>query len=297
MSGLKSFEDFGNINVRRYETFYKFNLKIPVINTLTNLEIKSTRLKNLVKEKNIKIVHGHNPIILSTAALKYAKKYNLPFVYEAHLFGSDAPIIQKSRNIANFFHLLNQKVLIFKEKKIYRSADVIIIQTTNIKQRIIKMFKVDPDKIKIILVGVDEIKFDPVKWHQKGKELRRAKNWDDKIILMYSGYLRDYNGIKFFLNSIKELPKNIKQKIKIVVLGRGPLQAYVESLSNKHRDLIEFLGLIDYNDMPIYYSACDVNVSPRPPTFHVKDSVPQKLVEVMAMEKIVLGNNTPAIKR
>ena len=56
ISGLKSFEDFGNINVRQYETFYKFNLKIPVINTLTNLEIKSTRLKNLVKEKNIKLI-------------------------------------------------------------------------------------------------------------------------------------------------------------------------------------------------------------------------------------------------
>ena len=101
------------------------------------------------------------------------------------------------------------------------------------KQRIMSMFDVGGDKIRIIPNGVDEIMFDPSNWHQKAEEIRREKNWIDKIIFMYSGYLNDINGIDFFLENIKELPENIRQEIRVVVLGRGILQKYVEDMSKK----------------------------------------------------------------
>ncbi|GAH90213.1 unnamed protein product, partial [marine sediment metagenome] len=102
-------------------------------------------------------------------------------------------------------------------------------------------------------------------------------------------------GIDFFWENIKELPENIKREIKIVILGRGPLQKYVEDISKKESDLIEYLGLVNYNDMPIYYSSCDVLVIPRPSTLPAETLIPMKLLEAMAMEKIVLGSDVGGI--
>ena len=83
----------------------------------------------------------------------------------------------------------------------------------------------------------------------------------------------------------------MKCKIKVIVMGRGPLQNYVESMSNKESNLIEYLGLINYNDMPTYYSASDVHVIPVPSGIVWESGPATKLFEGMAMKKIVLGSD------
>jgi len=292
---LKEVEDFGNIKVRRCKLIEDFKVKIPVINTFRYVKINSDRLVNFVKEADFEIVYGHNPLEFATAAMKYVKKENVPFIYEAHGLAADSPMLRKRRYIPKLTYSSVHELLKLKEKKIFQSADAIITQTNAMKQRIISVLDVDADKINIIPNGVDESKFDPINWHQKGQELRREKNWSDKIIFMYSGFLDDINGIDFFLNNIKDLPEGIKHKIKVVILGRGPLQKYVEDMSKEESDLIEYLGLVNYNDMPIYYGACDIFVIPRPSTLPAENLTPIKLLEAMAMEKIILGSDVGGI--
>lgn len=295
MSVLKEEEDFGNIRVRRCKLVEDFKVKIPVINTFRYIEINSDRLVNFVKEEGFEIVHGHNPTEFAAAAMKYAKRNKVPFVCEAHGLAADAPMLKKKRYIPKVAYSSIRQLFKLKEKKIFQNADAIITQTTAMKQRIMNVFDIDADRITTVPNGVDESKFDPTKWHQKGKELRREKNWIDKTIFLYSGFLDDINGIDFFLNSIKELPEEIKREIKVVVLGRGPLQKYVKDMSKEESDLMEYLGLVNYNDMPIYYSACDVFVIPRPSTLPAENLIPMKLLEAMAMEKIVLGSDVGGI--
>jgi glycosyltransferase involved in cell wall biosynthesis len=292
---LKEEEDFGNIKVRRCKLVEDFKVKIPVINTFRYIEINSNRLINYVKEEEIKIVHGHNPTEFAVAAMKYAKKNSIPLVYEAHGLAADAPMVKKKPYIPKVAYSSIRQLFKLKEKKIFRSADAIITQTNAMKQRIMNVFGVDAAKIDIVPNGVDESKFNPINWHQKGKELREEKNWIDKTIFMYSGFLDDINGLDFFLNNIKELPETIKREIKVVLLGRGPLQKYVEDMNKKESNLIEYLGLVNYNDMPMYYSACDVFVIPRPSTLPAENLIPMKLLEAMAMEKIVLGSDVGGI--
>ena len=202
ISMLKEEEDFGNIKVRRCKLVEAFKVKIPVINTFRYIEINSNRLVNFVKEEGIEIVHGHNPSEFAAAAKKYAKRENIPFVYEAHGLMADAPMLKKKRYIPKVAYSSIRQLFKLKEKKIFQSADAIVTQTNEMKQRIMNVFGVDADKINIVPNGVDENKFNPINWHQKGNELREEKNWIDKTIFMYSGFLDDINGIDFFLNNI-----------------------------------------------------------------------------------------------
>ncbi|MDY6965099.1 MAG: glycosyltransferase family 4 protein [Halobacteriota archaeon] len=295
VGALSEEEDFGNIKVRRCKLVREFKVKIPFINTFRYIKINSDRLMNFVKEEDFDIVHGHNPIEFATASTKYAKKKNIPFVYEVHGLTTDTPILKKKRYIPELAYSSTRLFLRLNEKEIFKNADAIITQTNAMKQRITDLFDIDLDKIKIAPNGVDESKFDPINWHQKGEKLRREKKWVDKTVFMYSGFLDDINGIHFFLDTIKELPDDIKGDIKVVILGRGPLQEYVKDMSKENSNLIEYLGLVNYDDMPEYYSACDVFVIPRPSTLPAECLIPMKLLEAMAMEKILLGSDVGGI--
>jgi glycosyltransferase involved in cell wall biosynthesis len=291
-------DSYGNIKVRRcrFINYDDFRFKIPLRNTLKYIKINSNKLLNLVNEKEIDIVHGHNPLQFSIAAMKYSKWYNLPFVYEVHMFNYNQPTFKKNRYVPKSIYYLESKLLKLKVRKIYNQANAIIVQSNDVKQRIIKLLNIEDNKITVIPMGIDEIMFSSEKWHQKAIELKQKNNWDDKIVFMYNGYLDTINGIELFLNVINELPYKIKKKIKIILLGRGPLRDYVEKMSRKMNDLIKFLGLLDYKEMPIYYGASDVIVTPRLLRQYIKYNVPTKLLEAMAMEKIVLASDLEGIK-
>jgi glycosyltransferase involved in cell wall biosynthesis len=79
------------------------------------------------------------------------------------------------------------------------------------------------------------------------------------------------------------------------MLGRGPLQSRVEQAARANRDLIEYAGLVDHDQMPAYYAACDVFVIPRPPLAPGEAFVPMKLLEAMAMEKLLLVSDVAAM--
>lgn len=294
--GILNDEDvFENIKVQRCKLFNHFKVRIPLVSALRKIKLNSKILMTSVERKDIQIVHGHNPLEFATAAMKYAKKNKLPFLYEAHGLTIDDILSKKRQRVLNSVCLLTSLFYKLRERKIFHAADLIITQTEMMKGRITKLFNIDRNKIKIIPNGVDKSKFDPVAWDLKGKELRKERGWNDKIIFMYSGFLDDINGIEFFLNNIIELPENIKRQIKVLVIGRGPLQKFVEDVSKEERGLIEYNGLVNYNDMPMYYSACDVFVVPRPSTLPAETLIPMKLLEAMAMEKIVLGSNVAGI--
>lgn len=293
---LKNQDVYGNITVRRCKLVNNLKLKNSILDDVFYLKNATKRLINSVKEKDIQIVHGHSPLEFAISALKYVKNNNLPFVYEVHGLIADIPIHQKKQGKIKIRNKLKINIFLLNEKKIFERADVIITQTSIMKNRITHIHKIDSGKIKIIPNGVDTEKFDPIKWRDKGSDLRKRKNWIGKIIFMYCGFLDDINGLDFFLEAVQELPDQIKQEIKIVILGRGPLKEYVDNMSKKESNLIEYLGLVNYDEMPMYYSACDVFVIPRPSTLPAETLMPMKLLEAMAMGKIVLGSNVGGIK-
>jgi len=266
---LKIDEDFGNIKVRRKYAECDYNKMMSTV------------------EEDVALVHGHNPREFAMASLRFAEKNRLPFIYEAHSLMIDAPELMRSQDL--------QKQVKLVESKVLRSADAIIVQTDRIKQRMVDVFNVNTDKINVIPNGVDKNEFDLSKWQYRGAKLKKERNWVDKTIFMYSGFFDDINGIAFFLDSLTGLPKDIKKLIKIVILGRGPLQRYVEQVGKRHSDFIEYIGLVNYRDMPAYYSACDVFVVPRPSTLPGENLMPVKLLEAMAMEKTVLVSDVGAM--
>ncbi len=95
---------------------------------------------------------------------------------------------------------------------------------------------------------------------KKFKKVTDAKNklgWKEKFIVLFVGRLVSEKGIELLLESAKSWEKEISLKI----IGSGPLEAKVKEavlqLSN-----VDFIGGIDSDKLPIYYSASDLLIVP-----------------------------------
>lgn len=287
---LEKEEIFENIKVVRCKLTENFKTKIPFLNTIRYIRVNADKLSRCAEEAEIDIVHGHNPLEFAEAACSYAKRLNKPFIYEIHTLSADTSTAVRRWFIPGIAYSFMRRLFIYSEKRICRRACLVIVQTERMKNRVIGLLGVKAAKIRIIPNGVDSKRFDPLKWHMQGQRLRHRRGWSDKVVFMYSGFLDHINGANFFINSIKNMPKALADNIKIVIAGKGPFQKSLEDISKKG-GLAEYIGMVDYADMPAYYSACDVFVIPRPVTPTADNVVIMKLLEAMAMKKIVLASN------
>ena len=83
----------------------------------------------------------------------------------------------------------------------------------------------------------------------------------------------------------------------MVIVGNGPLEDLVRMYCSRYPDKLEFLGKIPHVRMPELYSAVDIVLLPRPSHEAAQSYVPIKLMEALAMEKIVLGSDVDGLKQ
>ena len=127
----------------------------------------------------------------------------------------------------------------------------------------------------------------------KSKELKAKLKVSGKII-MYAGYMDKINGICDLTKIIPSIIKN-NEDISFIFIGDGPNACEILKISKKYPQ-VKYLSSVPYGDMPVYYQMCDLFVIPRPSTLPAELITPLKLLEVMAMEKTVLGSDVGGIK-
>lgn len=283
--------EYDNVKVFRHCLRKKLMFSPPLIDPISIMNAGCMAKK--ASQGNYDIVHGHNPAVYYRAALNVARKKKLPLIYEYHQLPFDS--VEINPNISPFFKPVIKKASLIEEASFIQKADRIIVQTKMKKERLIELFRIDSDKIRIIPAAVNEAIFDSKKYEDDRAYLRHKYGWEDKIVFMYSGLLHPSNGVLFFLESLKHISEQHKNIMKVVICGRGPLVNEIEKYRNTEPELLELLGQVPYDQMPRYYKAIDVLVVPMMPSWVAECSNPSKILEGMAMEKIVLGSNVKGI--
>lgn len=301
---LNRHDVFKNVIVNRYPVQkIKMPKLIPHLEFYHDYQVvraKADQLADQVKEKNFDIVHGHNPSYLALAGAMLAAKTKKPYIYESHGFFPAKEMLRDRHKKTIKSYILNYLrlwLVQFKEGVAVRNADAVIVQTEDLKEKISQAFGVNGDKIEIVPNGVDTNLFNPKKWKNKIDFFRRRKNWDNKIVFMYGGFLDQPNGVDVLAKTFTKLPGKIKKKIKLVIFGRGVLEDELKKIAKKNQGLIDFLPPVSYFRMPLYYAACDVYVIPRPSITATETVVPLKLIEAAAMEKIILVSSVKGLQK
>ncbi|KKG07955.1 glycosyltransferase [Methanosarcina mazei] len=202
--------------------------------------------------QNFDIIHIHeHRSLMAIIVYYYAKKYNIPYVLQAH--GSVLPFLQK-QNLKKIFDIF------FGYNILKDASKVIALNETEASQY--QKMGVNPYKIEVIPNGIDLSDYNNV----PKKGTFRAKNSisiNDKIIL-YVGRLHRNKGIDLLVNSYSILIKNIPDS-KLVFMGpddgfRIELELLCENLGV--RENVLFTGFVDFDTKVAALIDSDIFVTP-----------------------------------
>lgn len=124
---------------------------------------------------------------------------------------------------------------------------------------------------------------------EKFKRIPNAKaklKWTDKFIVLFVGRLIPEKGIKELLQASLFLDK----KIILAIAGVGPLEEEVKKYTLKNKEIL-YLGKVDNQDLPLYYSASDLLIVPSVG----EEGFGRVIIEALACELPVIGANKGAI--
>ncbi|MEW6003491.1 MAG: glycosyltransferase [Nitrospirota bacterium] len=198
-----------------------------------------SRLRRLLQEKDIKILHTHN--------------------YSAWLYGVlAAKGIKDLRHIHTEHSNVDKKRRAWTERVLSRFTDSIVCVSEDVKQSMIKNQKISPERITVIYNGVDTDRFCPDLEKRKAFRKKIGIKQDAPVVGIVARLtpVKDHSTL---LKAFSELSKANKDAVLLIV-GDGELRNKLEHETEELglRDRVLFLG--ERRDTPELLNAMDIFV-------------------------------------
>jgi len=235
---LPKFEKIGNLNVYRVGRGW-------ILDKYLFPWLAYFKAKKLHQKINYQIVQAIMAFYAGLAALFFKCKY--PQVKY---------LLTMQSGDSDFFIWLRTWFWYPLYKKIYTKADYIQAISHFLKKRAKKYGH--QGKIEIVPNGVDIEKFKK----QASQIIQELKSEldikpEEKVILTVSRLVK-----KNALDDLIKAGKLLDFPFKILIVGKGLEERKLKRLAKEIKDKVVFLGHIQYDDLPKYYSIADVFVRP-----------------------------------
>lgn len=230
------------------------------------------------------IVVSFTSIVTAYLGMKKAKKANIPFVY----YWTDVThTLIKSAII--------QRIAISFERKLMRGSSKIFAINENLADKAASL-GISHNPIEVLPGGIDFTRFNP---QVDSSTIRERQGLRDKdLVLFFMGWLYDFSGLKEVVSCLSEVKDNYPH-IKLMILGRGGYHdQLVETIANENlQDRVFLLGWKLYDEIPMYIAASDICLLPAQCNEIMKDIVPIKMYEYLAMGKPIVSTKLPGVIR
>jgi glycosyltransferase involved in cell wall biosynthesis len=176
-----------------------------------------------------------------------------------------------------------------------KSFDGITIITPLMKKEVCSRFNIDPAKVGVWTSGVSDTLFDPENLISDSRNLRRQLGLTEKFVVFYHGGFSPTRGLTETIDAMKMLmPKY--PSIVFFLLGAGPLASELDALIQEEglQENVIIANPVDHSEVPKFISMCDVGIVPLPDHPYWRFQSPLKLLEYLAMEKVVILTDIPA---
>ncbi len=173
--------------------------------------------------------------------------------------------------------------------------DGITIITPLMKREVCTKYNVDPARVGVWTSGVSDSLFNPENIEEKSKELRKKLQLEEKFVLFYHGAFTATRRLPEVIKSTK-IVKQKYPNIVLFLLGTGPIISDLKDLVKKEalENNVFFHNLVDQSEVPKFIAMSDVCIVPLPDHPYWRFQSPLKLLEYLAMEKVVILTDIPA---
>jgi PEP-CTERM/exosortase A-associated glycosyltransferase len=278
-------EDVEGLHFYRTPDSGMFIDSLPILNQLHVVNTLARRLAEVVALKRPDILHAHSPALNGLAALRVAKKFGLPVVYECRAFWEDAAVDHGTSREWGLRYRLTRAL----ETKVFREADAVTTICEGLRNEIVER-GIDSGKVTVIPNAVDIENF--TAGLTPDSDLLDALGLRGKLVLGFIGSFYAYEGIPLLLESLPLLQREIPN-IALLLVGGGPQQAEIQSAVEKLGldGCVVMPGRVPHEKVQDYYNLIDILVYPRMPMRLTDLVAPLKPLEAMAQGRIVVASD------
>jgi len=287
-SGTKSgFKKPTSINKINFVPAFSTDKLYPIDNWFFNNTISGS-----AKNINADIYEAHT--VSGYKLLKTFKKQKKkePFIQTIHGVLADEYIKATQRGIPTIQTKL-ANIVMWKlsklEKQAAEKANIIITISKYTQNKIIQLYEIEKEKIRIVPNGVDIQKFKPLK---NQSTIKRQIGINNRQCVLFVGRLIPRKGLSFLVQAAKHIIKE-KEQTAFVIVGDGPQKNQLISYLEKNRIRKNFIFLGDIKDeiLPLIYNCAEVFVFPS-----VQEGQGIALLEAQAVSKPVIAFNTGGVR-
>ena len=268
------------ITVDGIETYYFDNLSNALAKTGIAIPLYAA-LAIREKRKEFDIIHIHEPRrIMNILVYRYAKKYNIPYVFQAH------GALPHSKGLTK--RILSWLFDCFFTRQFLRDASsVVALTTAEVKQY--RAFGVPKEKIEII---PNAISLDEYTQRNNGAFRKKFHIPETQKVVLFLGRINEIKGLDTLIKAFARVTEQISD-VTLVIVGPddgylGQVRALIASFKIDGNVVIS--GALYGNDKIEAYFAADIYVLPsRYETF------PISLLEAFACSKPAIVSNVESM--
>jgi len=256
-------------------------LKIPFLVYFSLILSHRREIKRQINEFMPDIIIGCG-ILNTYLAMRLARQKNIPFIYYwidvLHTLIPLKPAQPLGRMI---------------EAKTLKNADYVITINDKLKDYVIKL-GANPERTSVLKAGVDLKHFQT---NIAGSEIRKTyKIRDDELVLCFIGWVYRFSGLK---EITLELAQKRNTELKLLVVGEGDGYEDLKQVRDNYnlQNQVTLIGKRAYQEIPAFIAASDICLLPSYDNEIMRDIVPIKMYEYMAMAKPVISTKLPGVMK
>ena len=202
------------------------------------------------------------------------------------------PILSESRirGLLGSLNIVLFKISVLIAKSFFNGISTL---TIGMKKQICSIYQINSNFVGIWTSGTSTTLFNPQKYNKT--QIRKTHNLNKKFIVFYHGDLSLPRGIIQSVASITKL-KTKNNDIILFLLGSGPALLTIKDIIQKNnlQKQVILHDAVDYLEVPKYIAMCDIGIVPLPDIPDWRNQCPLKLLEYLAMKKVVIATDIPA---
>ena len=275
-------EEIDGFTFYRTPALHPFIEALPVANHLAVIEGLSRRVSHLIPQMSPDIIHAHSPSLMGVAAIRAARRFGIPVVYEVRAIWEDGAVDHGTARHGGWRYRLSRGA----ETWLLRNADAITTICEGLKNEIVGRH-IEPAKVTVIPNAVDPVRFRTD--GARNDELARRLGLENACVIGFIGSFYGYEGLNVLLDALPTLIAR-RPDIRLLLVGGGPEEATLkrQAVSMDIADKVIFTGRVPHHQVQDYYNLVDLFVYPRVSTRVTELVTPLKPLEAMAQGRVVV---------
>ena len=281
-TGDSPFETLDGIDFHRTKQMRRLP---PVVGELAEIAAFARRIGEVVERFRPDILHAHSPVIDPLAAMRAAKRYGLPLLYEIRAFWEDAAVGNGTGTEGS----AKYRAIRGLETWAARRVDAVAVICEGLKRDLIAR-GIDAGKIMVSPNGVDLHLFgDPV---PRDAALAAQLGLEGADTIGFIGSFYDYEGLDDLIAAMPALLAQ-RPKARLVMVGGGPMEQALraQAAASSAAHAMHFVGRVPHEQVERYYSLIDLLVYPRKHMRLTDLVTPLKPIEAMAQHRLVAASD------